>query len=44
MVTVDVGTSMARVELWAQAPSADGWAAGRSWRGCCAREEERRQG
>jgi hypothetical protein len=37
MVTVDVGTSMAHAELWAQAPSADGWAAGRAWRGCCAR-------
>jgi hypothetical protein len=35
-VTVDGGTSTARAELQAQAPSADRWAAGRAWRGCCA--------
>ena len=36
-VIVDGGASTAHAELWAQAPSADGWAAGRAWRGCCAR-------
>jgi hypothetical protein len=36
-VIVDGGASTAQAELRVQAPSADGWAAGRAWCGCCER-------
>jgi hypothetical protein len=36
-VIIDGGASTAQAELQAQAPSADNWAAGRAWCGCCAR-------